>query len=143
MNSKEIIKNKIAGLEDDYQHYTMVDKDKVKAHFIKTDIEEHQQILQALERKEELQKENQELKKELYDTQSHYEILENFTVPNLRKVIKILVNRLGIRLIQDEQGHFISISTIYICNEIPQEEYEMVNEILNQLKEVEDNGKNK
>ena len=62
MTSKEIIKNKIAGLEDDYQHYTMVDKDKVKAHFIKTDIEEHQQILQDLERKEELEKENQELK---------------------------------------------------------------------------------
>lgn len=57
MTSKEIIKNKIAGLEDDYQHYTMVDKDKVKAHFIKTDIEEHQQILQDLERKEQLEKE--------------------------------------------------------------------------------------
>ena len=62
MSSKEIIKNKIAGLEDDYQHYTMVDKDKVKAHFIKTDIEEHQQILQDLEHKEQLEKENQDLK---------------------------------------------------------------------------------
>lgn len=56
MNSKEIVKNKILGLEDDYQHYTMVDKDKAKAHFIKLDIEEHQLILKDLEYLDSLKK---------------------------------------------------------------------------------------
>lgn len=36
----DYVKGKIADLEDDLQHYTMVDKDKVKEHFIKCEFEE-------------------------------------------------------------------------------------------------------
>ena len=55
MNSLEIIKNIIVELEDDLQHYTMVDIDKVKAKYIELEIEDYKQVLQDLECLEQLQ----------------------------------------------------------------------------------------
>lgn len=67
MNSKEwikslnfritFIKNKITDLEDEYQHYTMVDKDKVKEILLKEEIDLYNQIKQDLDRLEKLEKE--------------------------------------------------------------------------------------
>lgn len=60
--SKEIIDRYIGALEDDLQHYTMVDKDSVKAKLIQFELKEYKQIKQDLDRLEQLEKENQELK---------------------------------------------------------------------------------
>lgn len=49
MKSLEIVNNKIAELEDTYQHYTAVEKDKAKSSFAKFDIEQFQKIKQDLE----------------------------------------------------------------------------------------------
>lgn len=49
MNSKEIIDRYIGALEDDLQHYTMVDKDSVKAKLIQFELNEYKQIKQDLE----------------------------------------------------------------------------------------------
>lgn len=49
MKSLEIVNDKIAELKDTYQHYTAVEKDKVKSSFAKFDIEQFQQIKQDLE----------------------------------------------------------------------------------------------
>ena len=55
------VNGKIADLEDDLQHYTMVEKDKCKEFFIREDLKQFTTIKQALDRLEILQKENQEL----------------------------------------------------------------------------------
>lgn len=52
MTSKEIIKQIIIKLEDELQHYTMVDIDKVKAKYIELEIKDYKQVLQDLERLE-------------------------------------------------------------------------------------------
>ena len=48
MKSIEILTNRLASLRDSYQHYTMVDKDKDKAFWIKNDIEEVEILLNEL-----------------------------------------------------------------------------------------------
>ena len=48
MKSIEILENRLANLKDGYQHYTMVDKDKNKAFWIKNDIEEVELLLKDL-----------------------------------------------------------------------------------------------
>lgn len=55
MTSKEFIKSHIVKLEDDLQHYTMVDKDKVKAKYIELELKEYKQVLKDLERLEGLE----------------------------------------------------------------------------------------
>ena len=45
MKSIEILTNRLANLRDSYNHYTMVDKDKTKAFWIKNDIEETEILL--------------------------------------------------------------------------------------------------
>lgn len=57
MKSIEILTNRLASLRDSYQHYTMVDKDKDKAFWIKNDIEEVEILLNELNRLNELTKE--------------------------------------------------------------------------------------
>ena len=48
MKSIEILTNRLANLRDSYDHYTMVDKDKSKAFWIKNDIEEFETLLNEL-----------------------------------------------------------------------------------------------
>ena len=48
MKSIEILTNRLASLRDSYDHYTMVDKDKDKAFWIKNDIEEVEILLNEL-----------------------------------------------------------------------------------------------
>ena len=60
MNSKEFIKSQIVKLEDDLQHYTMVDKDKVKVKYIEFELEKYKQILKELEH---LEQQNEKHKK--------------------------------------------------------------------------------
>jgi hypothetical protein len=48
MQSIEIIKNKLAKLQDEYQHYTMVDFDSCKAAYIKYEIDELKVVLKDL-----------------------------------------------------------------------------------------------
>lgn len=48
MKSIEILTNRLANLRDSYDHYTMVDKDKAKAFWIKNDIEEVEILLNEL-----------------------------------------------------------------------------------------------
>lgn len=57
ITSKEIIDRYIGALEDDLQHYTMVDKDSVKAKLIQFELKEYKQIKQDLDRLEEFEKE--------------------------------------------------------------------------------------
>jgi len=56
------VNGKIADLEDDLQHYTMVDKDKCREFFIKEDLKQFTNIKQALLKAQEQEKENQEYK---------------------------------------------------------------------------------
>lgn len=48
MKSIEIIKEKLIKLSDEYQHYTMVDRDSCKAAFIKYEIDDLQEVLKDL-----------------------------------------------------------------------------------------------
>lgn len=50
----EIIKNKLTDLEDEYQHYTMVEKDTVKSKLIKYDIEDLKTVEKELKKPQEL-----------------------------------------------------------------------------------------
>ena len=59
------VNGKIADLEDDLQHYTMVEKDKCKEFFIREDLKQFTTIKQTLLNAQELEKENQELIKKL------------------------------------------------------------------------------
>jgi hypothetical protein len=48
VKSIEIVKEKLIKLSDEYQHYTMVDKDFCKAAFIKYEIDDLQEVLKDL-----------------------------------------------------------------------------------------------
>lgn len=55
------VNGKIADLEDDLQHYTMVEKEKCKEFYIREDLKQFTTIKQALLKAQEQEKENQEL----------------------------------------------------------------------------------
>jgi len=55
------VNGKIADLEDDLQHYTMVEKDKCKEFFIREDLKQFESIKQYILKAQELEKENAEL----------------------------------------------------------------------------------
>ena len=57
------VNGKIADLEDDLQHYTMVDKDKCREFFIREDLKQFDTIKQALLKAQEQEKENAKYKK--------------------------------------------------------------------------------
>ena len=59
------VNGKIADLEDDLQHYTMVEKDKCREFFIREDLKQFTNIKQALLKAQELEKENAELKQHI------------------------------------------------------------------------------
>jgi len=64
------VNGKIADLEDDLQHYTMVEKDKCKEFFIREDLKQFTNIKQTLLNAQEQEKENDILKeiiKSLFD----------------------------------------------------------------------------
>ena len=111
------INGKIADLEDDLQHYTMVEKDKCKEFYIREDLKQFTNIQQALLKAQELKKENQELIKkadcclwkdcnkisqenqELKDTNMKYaKLIDDFQVKNMRleKAIKKAIELLSI-----------------------------------------------
>ena len=52
MKTKDFIKGIIAKLEDDIQHYTMVEKDKVKAKLLNEELKQYQKVLEDLVRYE-------------------------------------------------------------------------------------------
>ena len=58
-DNKEIIIDKIIELEDEYDHYRTVDKER--ANYIYTDIGVYREILNDIERLEQLEKENYRL----------------------------------------------------------------------------------
>ena len=84
MKSIEILTNRLASLRDSYDHYTMVDKDKDKAFWIKNDIEEVEILLNELSELKRLKDLEKELGcplevvfKAIYKgikTKKHYEI---------------------------------------------------------------------
>lgn len=55
------VNGKIADLEDDLQHYTIVEKDKCKEFYIREDLKQFTNIQQALLKAQEQEKENKEL----------------------------------------------------------------------------------
>ena len=48
LKTKDFIKGVIAKLEDDIQHYTMVEKDQVKAKLLNEELEQYQKVLEDL-----------------------------------------------------------------------------------------------
>lgn len=48
-NALKYVQNKIADLEDDLQHYTMVEHDKCKEFYIREDLKKFQEILECLQ----------------------------------------------------------------------------------------------
>jgi hypothetical protein len=83
MKSIEILTNRLASLRDSYDHYTMVDKDKSKAFWIKNDIEEVEFLLNELNELKRLK----DIEKEL-------------GCP-LEVVFKVLLKKEGIRTIKN------------------------------------------
>ena len=49
LKALKYVKGKIADLEDDLQHYTMVDKDKCKEFYIREDLRQFNNILESLQ----------------------------------------------------------------------------------------------
>ena len=111
------VNGKIADLEDDLQHYTMVEKDKCKEFYIREDLKQFTNVQQALLNAQELEKENQELIKkadcclwkecnkisqenqELKDTNMKYaKLIDDFQTKNMRleKAIKKAIELLSI-----------------------------------------------
>lgn len=135
MTSKEIIQKIIVKLEDDLQHYTMVDIDIVKAKYIELEIKDYKQILQDLERLEVLEQSY----KKVVESIVHYEYtkqrLEN---EKLKKVIEILKDKLGLKakysksFFSDkiEDYYLDAYSDIHIDYTISLQEYELLKEVL-------------
>ena len=48
-NALKYVQNKIADLEDDLQHYTMVEHDKCKEFYIREDLKQFKEILECLQ----------------------------------------------------------------------------------------------
>jgi predicted nuclease with TOPRIM domain len=103
--SKEIIDRYIGALEDDLQHYTMVDKDSVKAKLIQFELQEYKQITQDLDRLEQLEKENQELKEKHEQLKARYKhrakLCNEFCdyCKEYEKVIDILIENFPIKFL--------------------------------------------
>lgn len=154
MNSKEwinslnfritYIKNKIIDLEDEYQHYTMVEKDRVREILLNEEIDIYKQILQDLERLEQLESENKELNRQLdvfFDKLDNntlravdiisYELREENT--KFEKVIDILrTKKVDIHLLlfhKLEDYNFLVRNE----NQLNQEEYELLKEVFERV----------
>lgn len=83
---------KIVDLEDDLQHYTMVEKDKCKEFFIREDLKQLATVKQALLKAQEMEKENAELKKKIeyqqYSFDKSKEMIKQFI--EQEKVLEII-----------------------------------------------------
>lgn len=153
MTSKEFIKSQIVKLEDDLQHYTMVDIDRVKAKYIELEIKDYKQVLQDLERLEvlernsdkvikdsvalmnrniKLQKENISLNRINNLLQDRIEILTQGN-EKLKKAIEI------IKIKYVDTQVLINAKNLDFYNNNPnciyaltQQEYELLNEVLSE-----------
>lgn len=77
-----------------------------------------------------LEIEHAKLKAKLYNLESHYELLENFTVPNLRKAIEILKDK------EVVVGYLLICATLRDYNIPTSEEYQLTQQEFDLLKEV-------
>lgn len=139
MTSKEIIDRYIGALEDDLQHYTMVDKDSVKAKLIQFELKEYKQIKQDLDRLEQLEKENKELNRQLdvffnkLDKNTiraidliSYDLLDENT--KLKKALDILKHKFEIKGVKEYLDGYVIDTKLYYIG-ISQEEYELLKEV--------------
>lgn len=132
-NNQELVKDIIKELEDEYEHYRTVDKER--ASYIYTDLGVYKEILKDLKRMEQLEKENNELKEW---NKKYLSELERWGYPEtpihisiykkLTKAIEILKDTLNIEL-----GHTGSGKCYIIClnlAEIDKEQEELLKEVL-------------
>ena len=126
------VNGKIADLEDDLQHYTMVEKDKCKEFFIREDLKQFTTIKQALIKSQELEKENQELK----ETNMKYaKLIDDFQSKNMRleKAIDILKGQFEFKFSDDIKIIYLFVKGIplHIYSWVfkSQREYELAKEI--------------
>lgn len=73
---REFIQSCIVKLEDDLQHYTMVDIDRVKAKYIELELEDYKKVLKELEHLEHLKEANQLLTQKISKLQQENEKLK-------------------------------------------------------------------
>ena len=154
MNSKEIVDRYIGALEDDLQHYTMVDKDKVKAKFIEFQLEEYKTIKKDLIRLEQLEianKNNEGLVREnvelinrnlgLKKVRDNYSDQLNYVwnivnslqdeKTKLKQAIKIL-NNFNFKVNETEHnitGYEIWTDSLMEYKELTYKEYELLKEV--------------
>lgn len=83
------VNGKIADLEDDLQHYTMVEKDKCREFFIREDLKQFTNIKQALLKAQEQDKEIDKLENQCLDVLADYIRLKN-KAQEQKKVIEII-----------------------------------------------------
>ena len=129
MNSKEFIQSCIIKLEDDLQHYTMVDKDNVKAKYIELELEDYRKVLQDLERLETLEIENQAFIEQgtLVISQLKECQQEN---KKLKKALDIMEENFEIVLRYNDDFLTPMISVDGSDSYINKQEYELLNEVL-------------
>ena len=128
MTSKEIIQRIIGALEDDLQHYTMVDKDNVKAKLIKFELEEYNTILKDLELFEKCKNENSDYQIKNAELQEENEKLKQ--VLDILKKYLYLFSDQSIPEIAWVEDYYLSLTGNDWCIEITQEEYEPLKEVL-------------
>lgn len=140
MTSKEIIKQIIVKLEDDLQHYTMVDIDRVKAKYIELEIKDYKQVLQDLEHLEALEQENKELKETIeIRKQMNINLIDFGTKlkqknEKLKKVIEIERNKFNFKFDDERLVVYLFIKElpvhIYTWCFDDKQEYELLKEVI-------------
>ena len=123
MTSKEIIKQIIVKLEDDLQHYTMVDIDRVKAKYIELEIKDYKQVLQDLERLEmELHCKNNSIKTlEAF----HKSQIENYLQKENKLLDKLIICKQQIKILKKALPYY-NIKVLCNAGRITEEELEVL-----------------
>lgn len=123
MTSKEIIKQIIIKLEDELQHYTMVDIDKVKAKYIELEIKDYKQVLQDLERLElEVHCKNNSIKTlEAF----HKSQIENYLQKENKLLDELIICKQQIKILKKALPYY-NIKVLCNAGRITEEELEIL-----------------
>ena len=130
------VNGKIADLEDDLQHYTMVEKDKCKDFFIREDLKQFTTIKQALIKAQEQKNENKVLKACIKDWEDDYEHLK-FASEKKEKALEIikkkLVNVVDLYQCTDLYTYNSLVKGTFfdgVLRELIKEEFDLLKEVL-------------
>ena len=129
MNSKEFIQSCIVKLEDDLQHYTMVDKDNVKAKYIELELIDYKKVLKDLDCFEVLEKEYERLDKDNHSCYLDYCELQAEN-EKVKKAIEIMRNKkvnIFLLLLHKLEDYNLLVCKAY---QLTQQEYDLLKEVL-------------